>query len=81
MGIPHPNHPRITADEKRPTLLFPVGYYSTSGTAFHCEDIVQRSERANHLYRTIPEVGIVVTVQTNDPFGYGKLSQAWEYGW
>jgi hypothetical protein len=76
VGIPHPDDPRIPTDKKRPTLLFPVGHNPTSGATFHRNDIVQRSERANHLDRTIHEVGVVVAIQTNDPFGCRELSLA-----
>ena len=76
VGIPHPNDPRIPTDEKRPTLLFPVGHYPTSGATFHCNDIVQRSKRANHLDRAIPELRVVVAIQTNNPFSCGEVSLA-----
>ena len=76
MGIPHSDDPRIPTDEKRPTLLFPVGHNPTSGATFHRNNIVQRSERANHLDWAIHEVGVVVAIQTNDPFGCGELSLA-----
>ena len=70
MGIPYPNDPGVPANEKGPTLLFPIGHYSASGATVHCNDIVQRSERANHLDGPIPEVGVVVAVQTDDSFSW-----------
>ena len=48
---------KIRTNEKRPTL--------PSGIMVRCEDIAQRSELANHLYRAI---GVVAAVQTNGPF-------------
>ena len=79
MGIPHPNDSGITTDEKRPTLLFPVGHDPTPGPSFHRDDIVQRSERADHLNRAVAEIGIIVAIQTNDSITCWELSLAGAY--
>ena len=70
MRVPHPDNPRITTDEQVATVLFPRG--DDTRTAPHPQDLVQPTERADHLHGALSGGWVVVSIQTNNTVRYQR---------
>ena len=68
MRIPHPDNPRITTNEQVAAILLPRG--DDTRAAPHPQDLVQPTERADHLHRVAAHGRVVVPVQTHDPISW-----------
>ena len=70
MSVPHTDDVGVPADHQSTTVLLPVSDYPHP--APHLNYLVQATECADHLYRAIRQVRVVVPIQTNHPVCYKK---------